>query len=326
MANFVFASDENYVAILSVAIISLLENNYDVFDEINIYILDNNITKNSKEKILKQTTKYGKVNISFISLNLEKYLNSEYYGKLPISACSRLFMSEVLPKMDKIIYLDCDILILDSLKELWDTNIEKYYCGGVLEGVSSYLRESNGLKNNDYYINSGILLINLKKWRHEHIISKFIEKINERNYFDTDQAIINIIFNKYILILNPIYNLTSSFHYNKFDGILKVAGAGKGKFYSKEEITAAQNNPIILHFTDLAINRPWLNQKHHYFELYDNYAKLSLFYDKMYVSEKNSIKDKMYLLIFIKYASVISKIIPSKIFEIKAKNALKKYI
>ena len=157
MLNIVFASDDNYASFLSIAMFSLLENNQKDFDKINIFILDDGISESNKMKINNMFNNYP-CSITFIEtkkldemdfnvLGLERNLNES-----SLTTYARLFMSTLLPKdIDKVLYLDCDSLIVGSYKKLWQVDISNCYCAGVLDGINTAVKESLGFEKEDEY-------------------------------------------------------------------------------------------------------------------------------------------------------------------------------
>ena len=195
MLNVVFASDNNYVPFLGTSIVSLIRNNQDDFDKINIFILDDGITSDNKKRLKKlinnpnhilifiKTKDLTDLEVNVVGLDRNFNTNS-------ITNYSRLFIASLLPKnIDKIIYLDCDTLIVDSFKELWNTNIDNYYCGAVLDVTNTIVKNYLGFQLEDAYINSGFLLINLKKWRENNVEKKFIHFMikNQNKYYECSE-------------------------------------------------------------------------------------------------------------------------------------------
>ena len=125
--NIVYSCDDNYAQHTGVSIISLLENNKH-FDEINIYIVDNDIKNENKIKLNDIANRY-KRKISYIDFKKYKEklkLNMEW--DISISSYARLFLTSMLPKsIERVLYFDCDSVIIKSLDELWNENIDNYY-------------------------------------------------------------------------------------------------------------------------------------------------------------------------------------------------------
>ena len=279
--NIVLASDDNYVPLLTISIVSFLENNCNEFDEINVFILNDGISKQNIEKISNSLYKYN-CNIDFIKTKNIEHLNSKIVSleKDNISSFttySRLFIGSLIPDtIDKIIYLDCDILVVDSVKQLWDEDISDYYCAGVLDCCNTTVQKMLGISEEDNYINAGMLYVNLKKWREDNVEDKFIEFImnNQNRYYQHDQGIINNTFKDNIKIISPKYNLQGYFQFMSYKVSKKFSGIDN-EYYSKEIIDEARKNPVFLHFCGANFFRPWKNEKNHYANLYKKYAKLA---------------------------------------------------
>ena len=281
--NIVLASDDNYVPLLPISIVSLLENNYKDFDEINVFILNDGITNQNIEKIKNILNKYN-CNISFIktkdieNLNLN-IVSLERDNIASFTTYSRLFIGSLIPdNIDKIIYIDCDILNVYSLKQLWEEDISDYYCAAVLDCCNTTIQEMLGISEEDNYINAGMLYINLKKWREDNVEEKFIEFMmnNQNRFYQHDQGIINNVFKGKIKIISPRYNLQGYFQYMSYK-VSKKFSCIDNEYYSKEIMDDARKNPIFLHFCAADFFRPWQNEKHPYANLYRKYAKLANF-------------------------------------------------
>lgn len=274
--NIVYSSDDNYCIYMGVSIISLLENNKN-FDSINIYIIDNNIDDLNKIK-LKRLIEYYKRNIIFIDFEkYKKYLNLNMQWKISISSYARLFLASMIPSsVKKVLYFDCDTLIVDNLYELWNQDINDFYIGGVCDTVPSYTKQAIGLNDTDFYINAGMLLINLKKWREDNLEKKLLNFIDAHNGNVThhDQGVINgVIKNKKILPLK--YNLMTSYLMMSREDIIKFYKV-EDSFYSQEQIDEAIKNPVYIHYTPGFTTRPWVKGcKHPYVDLYWKYLKLT---------------------------------------------------
>lgn len=281
MLNVLFASDNNYTPFLSIAIVSLLEHNQSEFDEINIFILDDGISEENGIKLKKLLDGY-KCNVTFIKtkqldeldiaiMTIERNINIS-----SLTAYARLFICNLLPKnIEKILYLDCDSIIVGSLKELWMEDITDYYCAGVLDCMNTTIKQEHGFSRDDDYINSGVLLINLKKWRQDNVEEEFIEFMiqNQHRFYQHDQGIINNVFKNKIKIVDPRYNL--AIHFQTFDyDLSRKFNCIETEYYSKEIIEEAQKHPVFLHFCGSEYFRPWYNPEHPYAPLFKKYAEL----------------------------------------------------
>lgn len=276
--NVAYSADNNYFRQLSVAIFSMLENNQEI-EYIDIYVIDNGILNENKNSLQKLIKKYKNRNIIF--LDFDKLCdNLKTDGNFPISSFARLFLWKI-KGIDKIIYMDCDSLVIGELKDLWNIDINDYYVAGVLDNVHSFYKTSIGLEVNDNYINAGFLLINIERWRKDNLGKKCIDVIN--TYKGTvphnDQGVINKICHSKLLLLPPKYNLQCPMFNFTVDQIKKMEKLDF--YYDQKEIEEAKAKPIFIHYTTDFFNRPW-NQKstHPLKEIYLNYLQKTPFVEK----------------------------------------------
>ena len=257
-----FACDENYVPYLDVAIISIIKNasknnNYE------ITILENNISKESKKKLLKHSK--GNISISFHDTNKiiepikEQLPNVFYYG---LAAYFRLFIETAFPQYDKVIYLDCDVVLLTDVAKLYDTDLGNNLVAAVYEQntdrdpmFTNYVRDIVGIPPHTYF-NSGVMVMNLKEFRNFGVQKKFIEMLTTYN-FDSlapDQEYLNVICHDRVKYLPTGWN--------------------------KHSFPEAPEGDLNLCHFALA-NKPWHYKETINSEYFWKYAKDSDFYDEI---------------------------------------------
>lgn len=298
--NIIFASDDDYSPLLGVTIQSLLENNEKDFDEISIYVLDNYISTINKNKLNKIVSE-SRINVNLIYLkseNIDEMVGIDIKATRDLSAYARLFISSLLDEsIEKIIYLDCDGIVPNSLKELWDTNISNYYIGAVLDACPKYVNTFLNIPRDDEHYNSGVLLINLKKWRQDNLEEKFLDFIieNDGKVFHNDQGILNVCCKGNILKLHPKFNILSPFFEVGYENVLKWYNITD--YYTEELVIQALENPVFIHLTTFVNGRPWfLNAKNHPLrEKFDYYAKKTPFSDEsIYVKDNRGFYGKFF--------------------------------
>lgn len=273
----VYSSDNNYAQHTGVSILSLLDNNRH-FRSIHIYIIDNEISKSNKTK-LRSIIKSYKREITFIDFNIYKsILNLNMEWNISISSYARLFISSMLPNnIDKVLYFDCDTIIVNKLDELWNLNIDNYYIAAVQDTISNEIKKSIGVSKEYRYINAGMLLINLKRWREDKIKEKFIRFIDKYNgnVIHHDQGVLNGVLHYGVKIVSPKFNLMTIYYMLNRSEIIEYYNI-EGEFYSEKEINEAINNVIYIHFTPAFTTRPWIkNCKHPRKKEYFKYIELS---------------------------------------------------
>ena len=119
--NVVYSSDNNYIPHAAASIVSLVENNKS-FEKINIYFIQNCISVENRDRLESLTKRYEQ--LSIIWLDFSKWikqleLNMEW--NISISAYARLLITEMLKNdINKVLYLDCYIIINQSIEDLWN--------------------------------------------------------------------------------------------------------------------------------------------------------------------------------------------------------------
>ena len=253
--NIVFATDDNYVQHLCCAIASLLENK-NKKDNLCIFILNSGLTEENINNIEKlksiqnfelQFCDMNKYNAIFDSLPL----NRDYISK---ATYYRLMLLEVLPKnIDKIIYLDCDIIVLNDIANLYNENIEDFYAGVIEDEGSITQIKRMGFPIENNYFNAGILLLNLEKLRKINYLEECINffEQNKEKIVLQDQDILNGVFNGKCKFLPLNWNANARLYFkNSLEHL-----------YTKEQELDAKKHPYILHYTD--IKKPWRRYSDH---------------------------------------------------------------
>lgn len=172
----------------------------------------------------------------------------------------RLFLPEILPHIEKIIYLDTDIVVQRDIAELWDINIEDYFVAAVRISKLPFVRikkyQKKGI-DTDHYFNSGVIVFNLKKIRLAMNLSDEALKCLRTNpdFGWPDQDVLNLLLLPHVLFLNKIWNYPaqSADIDNKYDVILHFAGGIKPwKSYSGEACK---------YYWKYLLNSPWSDNK-----------------------------------------------------------------
>lgn len=258
--NIVYAADDSFAGIMGVSIISLLMNNTDAH-KINLTILNTNISKKNISGLTKLVKNFNNASLRWVkAVDIEKKINTKVsQDRGSISQYSRLFLSGVYnTNINRVLYLDCDTLINGSIFNLWNTDLHGKTIGALKDAFSKYYRKNIELSKNDIIFNSGVMLIDLQKWRNEKIEKKLLKFITSHNgrIQQGDQGALSAILSKETYALNPKYNFLSIFTDYTYEQMQLYRHPVN--FYSKNEIEIASKNPIIIHFTSSIFNnRPW---------------------------------------------------------------------
>ncbi len=282
--------DNNYAPYSMTVVASIIQNNINT--PINFHILHTNLTEKKCNKIKNWIKQFTKKAIYFYEVKKEAFKDFpiDEYTYLDFGAYIRLYLGECLQNLDKVLYLDCDIVVNASLHSLWEIDITNYAVAGVRDRINDYIRVYNRLNYNisEGYINSGVLLINLKKWREDFFFNKSKEfaKNNPKILKNHDQDLINMIYHGQIKMLPFKYNLLEYYLYTEEWLYLDR------KYYP--EIIEACKNPVIVHFC--MPQKPWhIECINPYKELYYKYRKMTPWPELKLVHKKEKLSKKQKL-------------------------------
>jgi lipopolysaccharide biosynthesis glycosyltransferase len=191
--NIVFSCDENYAPFLATTIASIILN-CTKNDKFSFYVLDGGLSRLSKAKINALRT-YKEFDIFYIPFDYRKVDNCPTMGHFSKAAYFRFFMAELIQNADRLLYLDVDLIVTDSLSSIYNIDFENNIIAAVPRNKSDRL----GIKN-QLLFNSGVMLIDALLWRKWKIADKLVtatSKIIERIKM-VDQDVLNYFFqNKY---------------------------------------------------------------------------------------------------------------------------------
>ena len=252
--NICLATDDNYIPHCAATILSIIKNatsnSYLNFFILNKGLLEENIqkirtianTQNSKV-IFKQVN-----NADFKNCPVPKHMH------FSIETYFRIKIASLFPAIDKMLYIDCDTIILSDIKTLWETDI-KEHCVAVCKDLNIQFSHLTPLIGEHIYFNAGIMLINCKKWREENIEEKCFDFINKHSDYIiwVDQDVLNCVLLKKLRFFSETWN----FQYHPAYDTLSY-------LYKDKELN-------LIHY--ISKNKPWkTNVKCKYAKYYYKYA------------------------------------------------------
>ncbi len=310
--NIAFSSDNNYAPFLCVSIFSLLKNS-DIKNNYHIYILDGGISEENKSKIIKSTEQFKNKKINFIKVNQAIFKNIKQFLQLNQSAYYRLLLPQILPQIKKIVYCDCDLLILKDIAKLYQENLNKKIIGCCQifhPNYQSVLQKIHPKIKLRTSINSGVTLMDLdalRKGEYSKIFIDFVNK-NSEKLIAGDQDVLNVILSDQIKIIHPKWNSTS---------YLFVTNNYKKCKINKRKFDISTKNPCIVHFDGI---KPWSSGSSHPYK--------KTFYQYLHQTEFKNYKHKFNFQKFIKNqifynGNRIANLLPKKAYDLVEKQYLK---
>ena len=268
VAHIVYASDDRFAEIMGVSIVSLLYNSQDMKD-IVVYILDSGITKPNKEKlesIFEQYERHAPIWITAKDISEELAMDVEV-DRGSLSQYARLFVSSVLPEnLSRVLYLDCDIIVNQSIRELWNLDLHGKTIGALMDAFSKHYRKNISLQPNDIMFNSGVMLIDLEKWKEQTVEEKLMKFITSKHgkIQQGDQGALNAVLSRDTYCFEPRFNSVTIFYDFTYKEMLIYRKPPE--FYTEEEVELAVQQPVLIHFTTSFLSqRAWMKDcKHKY--------------------------------------------------------------
>lgn len=221
MINIVIAADNNYAKHVAVVAASVLHNTHNP-SEVCFYILSDNIDGEKRTRI-ENTIKMHRGTCHFFDVSGDdRFRNMYTSAHISKAAFLRLGITDILPaEVSRVIYLDVDIIVFDDIEKLWTADLEGHPLAAVCDYGIMASKKSRadkmrnlGFTGNEPYFNSGVMILDLDKWREERLTEKALQLAQTRRFSHHDQDVLNLLFrgNWKILplrwnVIPPIYNL-----------------------------------------------------------------------------------------------------------------------
>lgn len=278
--HIVVASDDHY-AILVAPLIKSIEENHHSMEKIDIYIIDDGISLKNKQRLQASTnpditTLYWVRSNEVVPPGIKIPVDNSAF---PPTVYYRLFAPYVVaPQVSKVIYLDVDMIVLKDIAKLWHTDIGDSLFAAVQDwqetvskhawgGIPNY--KELGIPADTKYFNSGLLLINTKKWREQNIVQKVIDcmRDNRKHVNYADQYGLNVALFDQWHALDRNWNCFATFDYT---------------------------DPYIIHFLDIKPIFKSYNSKPQYREVFYTYLEQTAWRGHKPVSGKRRLIRKIY--------------------------------
>lgn len=272
----VVAASPSYVQPLAVTLTSLLENagpstNYDIY-----VLVADEYPGHVNAKVMDLVNRYRGTTITFMVVDHDFDHVKVATSHVRVQTYYRLLIPSRLAHLDRVIYLDVDVVVEQDLTPLFRTALDDRYLAGVT--APAYRRHSDaraariGLPSYDRYVNAGVLLMNLANIRRDGLEERFIELAAQDLKAD-DQDALNIACYDAIKLLPPHFNLMTKYRPANIDEFLAYPGVSES--WTREECEEALSAPTVIHYADK--RKPWLNTSIDFADRWWHYALLSPF-------------------------------------------------
>lgn len=272
-----FTIDDGYAPYLGVALHSLIKNASRDY-KYKVIIIQQGVSEENKRQLSAMAN--DNFEIEFVEMQhslenitdrIENRLRCDYFT---MTIYFRLFIADMFPEYDKAIYIDSDVVVPGDISEMYKIELGDNIVGACpdksvedIPELAKYMEEGLGI-DRCHYINSGVLLMNLKKMREKEFSKNFMELLN-KYHFDCvapDQDYINAMCAGQILFLDECWDTMPNDRREPFA------------------------SPKLIHYN--LFDKPWCFDNIQYQDYFWNYAKESPYYQKLVDFKNNYTEEK----------------------------------
>ena len=295
-----FAADEAFAPFFSVLFSSLLEHaspdrNYDII------ILQTDITAESKDILLGMLKDHRNVSLRFIDVSsyLAPFESLFIHLHLKMETWYRLLLPQLLPDYEKILYLDCDMVVEADIAELYDTDVDGFLLAatkdpdtaGLYNGFDpsrkKYTHNVMKMKDPFVYFQAGTILFNLEEFRKTYTTEEMLEFAASQKWKLMDQDVLNCLCEGRVKFIDMSWNVMFDMLRYRKRGIIACAPKELIKEYKE-----ARKQPKIIHFA--GPQKPTFSAHCDFGERFWHYARMSPFYEKLTSERKKRAKNPCY--------------------------------
>jgi lipopolysaccharide biosynthesis glycosyltransferase len=276
--NICLSTDDNYIQHTATVVASILCNAKRK-DNYHFYILSTQLSDDNKKKFDK-LKKIKDCKIDYPKLDekiLAPFKAVKMHAHLTLATFNRLLIPMLFPKLDKMIYIDSDLVVLSDIADMNNIDVSGYYFAGVKDANSKGLVKKHGYDPKYEYINAGVIIINCAELRKQDYFKRMLKQIGKIEARTGDQDFINCCFHKKIKIISYKWNMYHKFHFEAYGGTPPM---------DDPDYANAVKNPVIVHF--VGPDKPWnIASMHPYKKEYLKYLQMTPWAEKAQMTTAN---------------------------------------
>jgi lipopolysaccharide biosynthesis glycosyltransferase len=240
--------DHGFVVPLAVALASL--DGVSQADAVKVHVLHPGIDAGTRQRVV---SGLSAVDVSWVAMDDGAVHGAHYSDFLSSATLYRLLLGKLLPAdIERVIYLDADTLVVNSLAAMYQADLDGNVIGAVRDAGSPWAAgnigadwRKLGLKPSSNYFNAGVLLIDLTRWRQEEVGTRCLELLRQFRPRWGDQDALNTVLEGMWLELPRRWNLQTA----------ELTGYSAGWALWRSEVEAAVADPAVIHYTGM--DKPW---------------------------------------------------------------------
>ncbi|HEY1078064.1 MAG TPA: glycosyltransferase family 8 protein [Fontimonas sp.] len=241
------AADQPYLPHCATTLLSLLEHHPDA----DIHLLHPASVDAAELQRLRDMVGRGAARLTTHEVQADAIEGLPRLSEVTITMWLRALLPALLPDHSRVLYIDCDTLVVDDLSALWATDLDGVGVGAVRNILPAAARDyplSVGVPV-DAYFNSGVLLINLDYWRAQRVTEALLAfgRARAGQLKWPDQDALNHVLRDAWRALPERYNAQNGMWFmpNRHD------------YFSRAALRAATGAPAIVHFEGPHLVKPW---------------------------------------------------------------------
>ncbi|HYJ22165.1 MAG TPA: glycosyltransferase family 8 protein [Solirubrobacterales bacterium] len=242
------AADAEFAMPLAVTLASL---SHSQSEEIEVTVFHDDLAPATIARI--EAGLGGRLAVRWHRVDPAQVAGAHYSTFLTRASLFRLLLPRLLPDLDRVLYLDCDIVVTASLRPLWETDLDGALLGAVRDAGSPFPAgplgtdwRGLGLDPATPYFNTGMLLIPLEEWRRQEVSERALSLLRRRQPRWGDQDGLNAVVDGRWVELPRRWNLQSP----------DALGTGLAWALWREDVELALRDPAVVHYTDR--DKPWM--------------------------------------------------------------------
>ena len=281
----VFAANNHFVPMFASCLRSLLDHvspqyNYDVV------LLQSDVEKEHKDELLDMVKGYTNVSLRFFdAARLVKNYKLKANAHISVETFYRFLIQAVLPDYDKILYLDCDLVVNADVAELYQTDVEGYMLAAARDpdflgqinganlGTQQYCQNEFKMKDPYNYFQAGVLLFNEKEMRKAYTLEQWLTFASQPFKY-SDQDVLNLYCEGKVKYLDMAWNMITDCDHTRVSQVIVHAPASVQAEYRK-----AHANPKIIHYAGFM--KPWHRPSEDYARKFWDAARRTPYYEEL---------------------------------------------
>lgn len=281
----VLAANQNYVPILYTCIKSIV-NHTSPDRDYEIYIFHTDIEAEN-QSVIKKDFASSNIHIAFVDVTSRVAgYKLKAKGHITTETYYRFLILDILKEYAKVLYLDCDMIILRDIAELYDVELGNNLIGAVIDpdfagqcngangDTERYCREILKLKDPLTYFQAGVLLFHVAELNQKITVKELFEMSDAGIYKYSDQDILNIICEGRVTFLDMAWNMITDCNHYRWHHVIKSA-----PYYILDAYEQARKNPYIIHYAGTA--KPWKNPQEDFAKEFWKVARTTDYYEEI---------------------------------------------